>query len=70
MKVLDRLPTVWLYPNVPGRQDAARSGPPFRLEMSKGIAVYTQDAVPPGPRLPLLGLPALLESCSESTIRS
>ena len=25
-------------------------------------AVYTQDAVPPGPRLPLLGLPAFLEN--------
>jgi hypothetical protein len=54
--------TIWLYPNVPGRQDAAESGRPLRLSMSKGIAVYTQDAVPPGPRLPLLGLPALLEN--------
>jgi hypothetical protein len=54
--------TVWLYPNVPGRQDAAAVGPPFRLDMSKGLAVYTEDAVPPGPRLPLLGLPALLEN--------
>ena len=54
--------TVWLYPNVPGRQDTARGGPPFRLDLSKGIAVYTQDAVPTGPRLPLLGLPALLEN--------
>jgi hypothetical protein len=54
--------TVWLYANVPGRQEAAGSGRPFRLELSKGIAVYTQDAVPPGPRLPLLGLPALLEN--------
>jgi hypothetical protein len=54
--------TVWLYPNVPGRQDAAGVGPPSRLDMSKGIAVYTQDADPPGPRLPLLGLPASLEN--------
>jgi hypothetical protein len=30
--------------------------------LSKGIAVYTPDAVPPGPRLPLLGLPALLDN--------
>ncbi len=28
--------------------------------MSKGIAVYAKDADSPGPRLPLLGLPALL----------
>jgi hypothetical protein len=60
--VARREATVWLYPNVPGRQDTPGGGPPFRLAMSKGIAVYTQDAVPPGPRLPLLGLPALLEN--------
>ncbi len=57
-----RKATVWLYPNVPGRQDAAADRLPVRLNLSKGIAVYTQDAVPPGPRLPLLGLPALLEN--------
>jgi hypothetical protein len=28
--------------------------------MSKGIAVYARGAEPPGPRLPLLGLPAFL----------
>ena len=38
------------------------SGRPFRLEMTEGIAVYAPDADPPGPRLPLLGLPALLDS--------
>jgi hypothetical protein len=60
--VVCREATVWLYPNVPGRQDAAGGRPPFQLEMGKGIAVYPPDAVPPGPRLPLLGLPALLEN--------
>jgi hypothetical protein len=54
--------TVWLYPNLPGRQNAAESGRPLRLSMRKGIAVYTEDAVPPGPRLPLLGLPAFLDN--------
>jgi hypothetical protein len=54
--------TVWLYPNIPGRQDAADGRLPFRLDLSKGIAVYAQDAVPPGPRLPLLGLPTFLEN--------
>jgi hypothetical protein len=57
-----RKATVWLHPNVPGRQDAAVDRRPFRLEMGKGIAVYAPDADPPGPRLPLLGLPALLDS--------
>jgi len=54
--------TVWLYPNIPGRQDVASGRPLFRLRMAKGIAVYPQDAVPPGPRLPLLGLPAFLDN--------
>jgi hypothetical protein len=54
--------TIWLFANIPGRQEVAGDRPPFRLDLSKGIAVYTSDAVPPGPRLPLLGLPALLEN--------
>jgi hypothetical protein len=54
--------TVWLYPNIPGTRDIPSGSPPFRLSMRKGIAVYARDAVPPGPRLPLLGLPALLNN--------
>ena len=42
--VTRRRATVWLYPNVPGRQDVASGRPPFRLKMSKGIAVYAPDA--------------------------
>ncbi len=57
-----RRATAWLYPNIPGRQDADDSRPPFRLKLSQGIAVYSPDAVSPGPRLPLLGLPAFLEN--------
>ncbi len=53
---------VWVYPNIPGRQGGANGKPPFWLKMAKGIAVYTPDAVPPGPRLPLLGLSALLSN--------
>jgi hypothetical protein len=53
---------VWLYPNVPGQRDVASGRTPFRLRMQKGIAIYSRDAVPPGPRLPLLGLPALLNN--------
>jgi hypothetical protein len=57
-----RRATVWLYPNVPGRQEVASDKPPFRLKLIKGIAVHAPDAVDPGPRLPLLGLPAFLEN--------
>jgi hypothetical protein len=54
--------TVWLCPKNPGRPEVAGSKPPLRLRMPSGIAVYAQDADPPGPRLPLLGLPALLDN--------
>jgi hypothetical protein len=57
-----RKATVWLHSNIPGRQDAAVDRRPIRLSMPVGIAVYAPDADPPGPRLPLLGLPALLDS--------
>jgi hypothetical protein len=35
---------VWLYPNIPGRQDVASGQPPLRLRMDKGIAIYAQEA--------------------------
>jgi hypothetical protein len=60
--VTRRRATVWLYPNIPGRQEVAGDRPPFRLRTARGIAVYAPDAVRPGPRLPLLGLPALLDN--------
>jgi hypothetical protein len=60
--VTRRQATVWLYSNISGHQDVDVDRPPFRLDMAKGIAVYAPDAVPPGPRLPLLGLPAFLEN--------
>jgi hypothetical protein len=50
---------VWLYRNLPGTRDMALDMPPFRLRMERGIAVFGREAEPPGPRLPLLGLPAL-----------
>jgi hypothetical protein len=53
---------IWLYPNVPGTRDIAADKPPHLLQMKRGIAVYPHDAVPPGPRLPLLGLPAILNN--------
>ena len=30
-----RVATVWLYPNIPGRQEVANDRPPFRLEMKQ-----------------------------------
>jgi hypothetical protein len=60
--VTRRRATVWLYPNVPCRQEVASGKPPFRLQMGRGIAVYSQDADFSGPRLPLLGLPAFLDN--------
>jgi hypothetical protein len=60
--VTRRRATVWLYPNTPGRQEVDSGGLAFRLRIDKGIAVYARDAVPPGPRLPLLGLPAFLNN--------
>lgn len=57
-----RKAAVWLFPNMPGRREVSGSPPPFRLEMRKGIAIYPPEAIPPGPRLPLLGLPALLDN--------
>jgi hypothetical protein len=54
--------SVWLYPNIPGRHEAASDRLPLRLKMAKGIAIYPPDVVPPAPRLPLLGLPALLDN--------
>jgi hypothetical protein len=57
-----RKATVWIYPNTPRRQGIADDARPFRLAMPRGIVVYGPEADPPGPRLPLLGLPALLDS--------
>jgi len=54
--------TVWLYPNIPGTRDIASDKPPHLLEMRKGIAVYPREAMPAGPRLPLLGVAALLNN--------
>lgn len=50
---------IWLHPNVPRERDELTSGPPFRLELSPGIAVHpAKEGEPVHPRLPLLGLRA------------
>ncbi len=53
---------VWLSPNAPGTRNVAMGRPPHPLEMERGIAVYARDDDPPGPRLPLLGVPSLLNN--------
>ncbi len=50
---------VWIHPNRPGQRDSFTGGAPFRLQMPRGIAVYPPDT-PGAPRLPLLGLRALV----------
>jgi hypothetical protein len=49
---------VWLHPNRTGERDQFAYSPPFRLQLSLGIAIYPR-AVPTAPRLPLLGLRGL-----------
>jgi hypothetical protein len=62
-RMVDRCETtLWLYPNIPGTRKPDRGARPHLLEMREGIALYPRDAIPPGPRLPLLGLPALLDN--------
>jgi hypothetical protein len=54
--------SVWIYPNVPGAREVAEGKQPHLLELKRGIAIYPRDAEPPGPRLPLVGLPALVSN--------
>jgi hypothetical protein len=54
--------TVCLHPNLPGQRELASGKRPFRLHMESGIAVYPDNAIPPGPRLPLLGMPAFINN--------
>ncbi len=60
--VTRRQAKVWVYPNIPGRQEVAYGMPPFWVKIPKGVAIYPSDSVTPGPRLPLLGLPSLLNN--------
>ena len=58
--------TVWIHRNVPGRGDL-RNEPPFRLQLPEGIAIYPTDESD-YPRLPLLGLRAILKKNLKLTI--
>lgn len=59
---------VWLHRNRRKRRDAFRPGPPFRLELRDGIAIYPTHPRRPAPRLPLLGLRAIDENGLRCTI--
>lgn len=50
---------VWIHPNDPDDRDRATAARPYRLDLSGGIAVYPPDTLGE-PRLPLLGLRALV----------
>jgi hypothetical protein len=52
---------VWLHQNQPGERDQLRGQKPFRMQNEPGIAVYPNE-LPYAPRLPLLGLRALMEN--------
>jgi hypothetical protein len=50
----------WLHPNEPGQRDRLADRPPFCLELPEGVAVYPDEGN--YPRLPLLGLRALVRN--------
>jgi hypothetical protein len=54
-----RAANVWMHPNRRGQRRAFKPSAPHLLELDRGLAIYPDDAPPPGPRLPLLGLRAL-----------
>jgi hypothetical protein len=55
-----RAAMVWLHPNEPGRWDRIADRPPYPLDLPEGILVYPAGSS--FPRLPLLGLRALLHN--------
>ncbi len=55
-----RFADAWIHRNQPGRHDL-RGGKPFLLAMSEGIAIYPDDGSN-YPRLPLLGLRAIIKN--------
>ena len=56
-----------VYPNTPGKRDALRGKPPYRLILPEGIAVH-RASDPFAPRLPLLGIRALVTNQLRITI--
>ncbi len=50
----------WLHPNEPGQRDRLADRPAYCLELPQGVTVYPDEAN--FPRLPLLGLRALVHN--------
>jgi hypothetical protein len=59
---------LWIHPNVPGKRDEWSGAPALRLGLDRGIAVYPGDG--DFPRLPLLGLRALVRNRLHFTVDS
>jgi hypothetical protein len=55
-----RFANAWIHRNHPGRRDL-RAGEPFLLALREGIAIYPDDGSN-YPRLPLLGLRAIIKN--------
>jgi hypothetical protein len=55
-----RAATLWVHPNEPGEWAATAGRPPYNLELAGGMLVYPTGS--PFPRLPLLGLRAILHN--------
>jgi hypothetical protein len=55
-----RFANVWIHRNQPGKRDL-RAGDPFLLALDEGIAIYPNDGSN-YPRLPLLGLRAIIKN--------
>jgi hypothetical protein len=51
--------TVWIHPNEPGKRDEFADQPPYRFDFLEGITLSPGSA---HPRLPLLGLRALVRN--------
>jgi hypothetical protein len=59
-RLILRAARVWVRPNTPGTRDRLADSPPVLLAPSSGVAVYPEGVA--FPRLPILGLRALVEN--------
>jgi hypothetical protein len=57
---------VWIHPNRPGKRDEFCGESPFLLRLEQGISVYPDSLA--FPRLPLLGLRALVRNRLHLTV--
>jgi hypothetical protein len=59
--------SIAIHPNAAGQRDVLRGAEPYHLHVREGIVVYHRGS-PLGPRLPLLGLRALVQNSLETVI--